>query len=317
MTTQKLAVISLGGHAIQDDQADQSYEREVEQIRKACMQISILIERGWQICIVHGNGPQIGELLLQQIRSEEKSAAPLFIQGAQTQGSLGFMIQNQLYSILHNKQMLPKVVTILTQVEVDQHDDAFQNPDKPIGPYLQDHELTIIQQWDKQLFAGKGWRIVVPSPKPLRILGAETICLLVREGNQIVAGGGGGVPVIRKADGYIPVEAVIDKDRTSAWLATYLQADMFIILTGVEKVSLHYNTPNQQELDQLLTAEAYQYLQHGEFAKGSMGPKIEAAIQYVEETNGLAVITDIDHMIEAANERAGTIIRKEEIKCRT
>lgn len=299
----RLALIAIGGNSLLQDPRRSSYEDQYQAVLATCEPIVSLLDSGWKVVITHGNGPQVGSSLL---RSEmaRSSVSPMPMEGAvaETQGSIGYQIQQALGNRLRQKGIERSVVTVVTQVEVAEDDPAFQNPTKPIGSFMD--EATARQRaerdgWSVMEDAGRGWRRVVPSPRPQSIVETEVIRSLVEAGCCVICAGGGGIPVLCRDQQRVGVAAVIDKDLASGLLAGQLQAQLFVISTSVERVSLHFGTPAQQEIQELTTEQARQYLQEGHFRAGSMRPKIEAALAFVQLTGGRAVIT-CPELIEAA-----------------
>ena len=313
MRSSKKVVVALGGNAILQAGEKGSSEEQFNNIEKTCRQILEMVKRGFKVVITHGNGPQVGNILIQNKEARDiVPAMPLDVCGAESQGQIGYMIQQSLDNLF--KEMNPpySAATIVTQVIVDREDPAFVHPTKPIGPFYSEEEAKKIMEekkWAMTEDAGRGWRRVVPSPIPIDIIEKDVIRFLVDNGFVVVAAGGGGIPVIRLKDGTLKgIEAVIDKDRASSLLARELDADMFIILTGVEKVYLNFNKPNQKPLDTLSVGEAEKYLKEGHFPPGSMGPKIESAIDFVRKTGRECLITDMRRLKQALEGKTGTRI---------
>jgi len=272
-----------------------------------------MIEQGWDVVITHGNGPQVGFILLRsELASHVLHTVPLDSCGADTQGAIGYMIQQSLYNEFLKRGMKKQAVTVVTQVVVDKDDPAFQNPTKPIGPFYTEAEakrLAAERGWAVKNDAGRGWRRVVPSPIPQEIVEQEAIKALIEQGFVVIGVGGGGIPVVRETDGSLRgVEAVIDKDYASSLLASGIGADLFLISTAVEKVALNYGKPNQVWLDRMTLAEAKRYLSEGHFPPGSMGPKIEAIIQFLEKGGKEALITSPESIERALAGETGTRI---------
>lgn len=299
----KKIVIALGGNAIQTSKETGTYPEQQKNIQRTMEQIAALYKTGAEIILTHGNGPQVGNLLIQHDAAKDKvPALPMFICGAQTQGQLGFLMQQSLQNLLGSQV---NIVTIITQVLVDQNDPAFKNPSKPVGPFYSEkvgHELQA-QGFSVIEDAGRGWRRVVPSPLPKHIMEINTIKQLISNQTLVIASGGGGIPVIMEQGMLTGVDAVIDKDRAGQLLAQEIQADTFIILTDVEKVCLNYQKPNQVELGTINVLDAKNYLAQGHFAKGSMLPKIEAAINFLDTETAKEVI--ITHPSKLNNALAG------------
>lgn len=309
----KRIVVALGGNAILTD--DPSAQAQQEALVTTAQQlVGFLNEKGNQLVITHGNGPQVGNLLLQQINggSDKNPAMPLDTVGGMTQGELGFWLSNALNKAFKAKAISSDVATIVTRTVVDEADPAFEAPTKPIGPFYQVNEIEDIKKshpdWALVEDAGRGYRRVVPSPKPTSIVEANVIKDIVANGTTLVAAGGGGIPVIAKNDEYVGVEAVIDKDFSAAKLAELVAADELIILTAVKNVYIHFNQPEEKKLGKLDIVTAKKYLTAGEFAAGSMKPKIEAAISFVEKTGKRAVITSLNNVENYIQNEDGTII---------
>jgi carbamate kinase len=272
-----------------------------------------MIEKGWDVAISHGNGPQVGFILRRsELAKHELHEVPLDYCGADTQGAIGYMFQQALYNEFRSRGIDKVAATVVTQTIVDKNDPAFQNPTKPIGSFMDEADAKYRSEkdgWTVVEDAGRGWRRVVPSPRPIRIVEAEAIHNLLKAGISAVGVGGGGIPVIEDENGdLIGIEAVIDKDFGSALLAKMIDADLFVISTAVEKVALNFNKPNQVFLDEMTVAEAKQFIEEGHFAPGSMLPKVQAIIQYLEGGGKKALITDPAHIGEALDGKTGTWI---------
>lgn len=309
-------IIALGGNAILID--DASAEAQQKTLEKTAESISQLVEEDYELIISHGNGPQVGNLLLQQYAadSKENPALPLNTLVAMTQGSIGYWLQSALQSVLVKRGINKGVATVLTQVLVDKDDPAFMNPTKPIGPFLTKDETS--SKISDEVFiedARRGWRKVVPSPIPVRIIESEVIQKLVQSNFITIAVGGGGIPVIEEDSMYKGVEAVIDKDLATAKLAETIQADTLLILTAVDYVYINYNKPNQKKLEQVTVEEMEEYIKENQFAPGSMLPKVEAAMDFVNKReNAKAIITSLDNLKNAMTGHSGTTIYKERIR---
>jgi carbamate kinase len=270
-----------------------------------------MIQEGWDVVITSGNGPQVGFILRRsEISRKELHEVPLDYCGADTQGAIGYMIQRALYNEFQKRKVTKPVSTVVTLVRVDTDDQAFKNPDKPIGSFLEEQEAKTRAQtegWAIKEDAGRGWRRVVPSPIPKEIIELPIIKDLIAQGVIVYAVGGGGIPVIRKPNGDLEgVAAVIDKDRASALLASGLNADVLIISTAVEKAYLNFGKPNQKALDKMNVTEAQGYIKDGHFAAGSMLPKIEACIDFIKKGGQLAIITDPPNITKALRGETGT-----------
>ncbi|MYL54290.1 carbamate kinase [Pontibacillus yanchengensis] len=316
MTKQKV-VIALGGNAIQtgngataEDQKNACYQ--------TAKQLAHISKLGHDIVITHGNGPQVGNIVLQQQlnQSEKLPAMPLDTCGAMSQGMIGYWLQNALYEVFQQEGINRTAATTVTQVVVDQNDPAFQHPTKPIGSFYDEaeaKELMEIKGYTMKEDAGRGYRRLVPSPKPLDIIEKDMIQFLVDHKFVVIAGGGGGIPVAKHEGKLIGVEAVIDKDLTTEKIAELIDADTLLILTAVEKIFLHFGSPQQQDLEQLTYEEAVTYKEQGHFAPGSMLPKVEAALAFVNSKPGRkAIITSLDKAYDAVLGKAGTTILSKE-----
>ena len=304
-------VIALGGNALIRPGEAGTIEEQYEHISKAMAVTADLLAAGFQAVITHGNGPVVGHLLLQmECAHDLVPPMPLFICDADSEGSLGYLIQQCLVNELQRRGQGRKVATVITQVLVAETDPAFKNPDKPIGPFYSAQEAQQFQHergWRLREDAGRGWRRVVPSPRPLDIIEQEVISYLLAGGIIVIAAGGGGVPVVRRPDGDLRgVEAVIDKDRAAAVLGRAIAADGIIFLTAVEQVYLDYRKPGQRPLTTMDMAEARRYLQEGQFASGSMAPKIEAALDFLAGSGRRVLITRPENLPEALAGRTGT-----------
>ncbi len=313
----KKALIAFGGNALIKSNEFGVQEQQLQNAKEAAEMIVSLVEQGMQPIVVHGNGPQVGNLLIQQEEAANKVPPyTMDICGAQTQGGIGYVLQRCLENMLRLKGLDIKVATVLTEVAVDRHDPGFKNPSKPVGPFYQPFRAVDLERekhWTMREDAGRGWRRLAPSPKPIKILQIEAIRALVERGFLLIAGGGGGIPVVADDSGYyMGAEAVIDKDHTSALLGRELGAETFIILTGVDKVFLDFGRPTQRALDVISVAEARKHLADGQFPLGSMGPKIEAAIDYVEGGGSEALITTAEALLTGDLETVGTRIVSDE-----
>lgn len=309
----KRIVVALGGNAILTD--DPSAQAQQAALLRTANYLTDFIAQGdIQLVITHGNGPQVGNLLLQELAgsSESNPAMPLDTVGAMTQGEIGLWLANALDMKADERQLPVKIMTMLTRTVVDEHDKAFQNPSKPIGVFYRENEANEVKKehpdWQLVEDAGRGFRRVVPSPKPLSIMEADAIKSLVEKGMTLIAAGGGGVPVIKSGEEIRGVEAVIDKDFSAAKLAELVDADQLIILTAVKYVAINYHKPSQRDLHQVKVAEMKQFLSENQFAPGSMKPKVEAAISFVEKSNKPAVITSLDNISSYLKNGDGTII---------
>lgn len=312
----KIAVVACGGNSLIKDEKHQTVPDQYAAALETMEHLVSLIENGYEVVITHGNGPQVGFILLRsELARHVLHEVPLDSCVADTQGAIGYNFQMALGNVLNRRNIKKNVVTVVTQVVVDPNDPAFLNPTKPIGPFYtkeQALERKEKNNWNIIEDAGRGWRRAVPSPAPKEIVELEIIKKLVEAGVIVIAVGGGGIPVIRKQDGSLEgVAAVIDKDLASSLLAKNIKADLFLILTAVEKVYLNYNTPNQIGIDRMSVAEAKKYKSEGHFKPGSMLPKIEAVIDFLEffkESNRKAIITSPQKIEEALVGKSGTHI---------
>ncbi len=315
--TKKLAIIAIGGNSLIKDGKNVTVESQYQAAHETCEHIADLIEQGWEVAIGHGNGPQVG-FILRRSEIAAKTAGmhevPLDVCGADSQGAIGYALQQNLQNILYQRGIKKKVVTVITQVLVDKNDPAFANPTKPIGGFMDEAEAKRRQQeqgWSVVEDAGRGWRRVVASPLPREIVELETVETLLGVGIVTVTVGGGGIPVIDPGDGnYQGIASVIDKDFASSLLARETQADLFVISTAVEKVAINFGKPEQKWLDRITLSEAKAYLAEGKhFAKGSMAPKIQAVIWFLEANpNGKALITNPENIGRAIKGETGTWI---------
>jgi carbamate kinase len=312
MKDKKLAVVALGGNALILDKNRKTIPDQFDAVKENMKHIADMIEDGWTVVVTHGNGPQVGFILRRsELAINELHPVPLDYCGADTQGAIGYMIQKALVNEFKKRGIEKQAVTVVTQVQVDSADPAFENPSKPIGSFL-DEEAAQKRMATGQTFredAGRGWRQVVPSPKPMKIIEVEAIRSLIDQGFIVVAVGGGGIPVVELKNGDLRgIEAVIDKDFASGLLAKLIDADLLVISTAVEKVAVNFNQPNQQWLSQMSVAEAEKYIQEGQFAPGSMLPKIQAIVNFIKETGKKAMITDPPNIKRALNGETGTWI---------
>ncbi|HRN27372.1 MAG: carbamate kinase [Ignavibacteriaceae bacterium] len=296
----KTAVVALGGNALLRGNEIGTIQQQEKNTYDTCVSLLNLIREGYNLVITHGNGPQVGNIMLRNeagYNNYKIPKMPLDICVADSQGGIGYMIERQIYNLFKDQKIKKNVITLVTQVLVDRHDPAFQNPTKPVGAFYLKEEADLLARVNNFVFKEdprkRGWRRVVPSPQPLDILNRKVIKDLVNKGNLVIASGGGGIPVYRSEDNKLyGVEAVIDKDHASALLAEEIGADAFYILTDVPKVFLRFHKPDQKALDVITVDEAQKYYEDGEFAPGSMGPKILAAIKFVKSGGKETVITD-------------------------
>ena len=307
------AVVAIGGNSLIKDPAHQTVEDQYQAASETTDHIAQLIADGWDLVIVHGNGPQVGFILRRsELAAHELHEVPLDACGADTQGAIGYALQQNLQNDLRRIGVPKRVVSIVTQVEVDGADPAFQSPSKPIGSFMDADKAAErrVDGWDMVEDAGRGWRRVVASPEPKRIVELDTIGALLDSGTTVIAVGGGGIPVVAQPDGDLRgVAAVIDKDRAAALVGVSLGAELLLISTGVERVALNFGRPEQVDLDEITVDQARRHLAEGtHFAKGSMAPKIEAAVSFLEGGGKLVVITDPEHLGAAVAGRTGTRI---------
>lgn len=309
---QKTIVVALGGNAIIEEGTEGTIEQQFANTRKSLSAIVGMISDGHKVVLTHGNGPQVGVHLIQnEAASAQVPPSPLNVIVADTQGSMGYMIAQCLNNALVKEGVRKEVVTIVTQVEVDPADPSMLNPTKYVGPFYRAEQVDALRQrgWVIKEDPGRGFRRVVPSPIPLDVVEKVTIKDLIDDGKVVVAVGGGGVPVKRDADGTLTgVDAVIDKDRASALLASLIGADELIILTGVDKVAINYRKPDQKVFDHMTVAECEKYMAEGQFPKGSMGPKIEAACDFIRRGGAKVIITSMENATLAVEGKAGTVI---------
>lgn len=310
-----LAVVAIGGNSLIKDKNHPQVHHQWDAIRETAGHIARMIETGWSAVITHGNGPQVGYILRRnELAAGEVHTTPLSIIVADTQGSIGYMLQQGLNNEFHQRRIPRQCITCVTQVRVERDDPAFATPTKPIGGFLDEATARQFESAGWQIIedAGRGWRRVVASPHPVEIVEQEAIRQAVSFGWIVIACGGGGIPVVRNHEGELRgVSAVIDKDRASGLLATNLNVDLFLISTGVEKVALNFGKPSQQDLDRLTVAQARRYLAEGHFAPGSMKPKIDACIHFLEQTtnsDAYALITNPENLARALAGKTGTRI---------
>lgn len=308
-----VAVIAFGGNALLRPQDHGTQEEQFTLDWKATRWLVEIIHRGYELAIVHGNGPQVGNIMIQVEEAFTKiPPQSLDVSVAQTQGSMGYMLANQIRNRLNEEQLDKDIAAVLTQVVVDRDDPAFENLSKPVGPYYTAYRANLLMQeagWEMVEEPGRGWRKVVASPKPTRILGSRLLKRLVEDSAIVIAGGGGGIPVYEDVGGYYRgVEAVIDKDYVASILATDLDADLFIVLTNVPMIAENFGRPNQRWLRSLPVQKAREMMESHQFPPGSMGPKVQSAIDFVEATGKEVLITDADSLKKALERKAGTFI---------
>ena len=299
----KLAMIAFGGNALLKAGQKGTYAEQLANVQNTCHSLMGLVDKGYDIVIGHGNGPQVGNALLRHEAGSKQFALqsmPMDFCGAETQGSIAYMIETGMEKELCAAGIGRRVVSLVTRVEVSPDDPGFLNPTKPVGPYYSREEAQSRPgQWREDP-AGRGWRKVVASPRPIRINNIEIVEKLAREGNIVVTVGGGGIPVVKDAQGYKGVEAVIDKDLASALAAVTMKADEFYILTDVPKVYINFHKEGEKALDSMTIAQAREYLAQGQFAEGSMAPKVRAGVMFVERTGGRCVITEAGSLSESS-----------------
>ncbi len=311
--TRKVAVVAIGGNSLIKDKQHRSVPDQYQAAQETCAHIADMIEGGWEVVITHGNGPQVGFILMRsELASHVLHTVPLDSCGADTQGAIGYMLQKALYNEFKRRGLDKQAATVVTQVLVDRDDPAFQNPTKPIGPFMEKEAALKKKEeedWNVVEDAGRGWRRVVPSPLPRRIIERDAVKQLIEAGLVVVAVGGGGIPVVEDEEGnLVGAEAVIDKDYASGLLASSIDADLLLISTSVEKVAINYRQPDQKWLDRMTVAEARKYLEEGHFAPGSMKPKIKAIIEFLEGGGEEAIVTSPQNIKRALLGQTGTRI---------
>lgn len=314
----KLAVVAIGGNALIKDDKRVTVEDQEVALRETAVHLVDMIEAGWDLAIGHGNGPQVGFILRRSeiaAKYEGMHEIPLDVCGADSQGAIGYELQQALRNEFFKRNINKKACTVVTQVLVDKEDAAFKKPTKPIGSFMDEAEAKRREKemgWSVVEDAGRGWRRVVASPLPKEIVELDAVRTLLSAGQVVITVGGGGIPVVDRGDGeFVGTAAVIDKDFASSLLASSINAEIFIIATAVEKVAINFGKPDQQWLDKLTLAEAQAYLDEGKhFAKGSMAPKVQAAIRYLENGGGAAIITNPENIGRALKSETGTWIVK-------
>ncbi len=311
-----LAVIAIGGNSLVATGGTGSIPEQFRVAVYTCEQVAALVEAGWDVVVTHGNGPQVGNVLLRvELAKHEIYTLPLDICDADTEGGMGYMLQQVLGNALRARGMERTVVALVTQVLVDADDPSFGQPDKPIGPFYEAEQAQRYareQGWQVVEDAGRGWRRVVPSPIPQEVVELEAIRSCCAAGIITIAVGGGGVPVVRQDGALHGVEAVIDKDRASALLASALDAELLVISTAVPHVQIDFGTPNARSLEDVKADQMRAWLAQGQFPAGSMGPKIEAALSFIDGGGAQVVISDPEHLMEAVAGRVGTRIHRQE-----
>jgi len=312
MSSARTAVIAIGGNSLILDKNKPQVEYQWVAVYETARHIVEMIQEGWRVVITHGNGPQVGFILRRnELAAPQVHTTPMDIIGADTQGSIGYMLQQALSNELRRVGIRRNVATVATQALVDRNDEAFKNPNKPIGGFMSQEEAAPFEKdgWTVVEDAGRGYRRVVASPIPIEIVELDPINTLVQNDVIVICVGGGGIPVIRDENGDLRgVNAVIDKDRGTSLLANGLQADLFVISTAVEKVAINFGKPDEKWLDRMTLAEAKQYMAEGHFAPGSMYPKIEAVISYLEKGGPKALITNPENLARALRGETGTVI---------
>jgi carbamate kinase len=309
----KIALIAFGGNALLPENQRGLQEEQMRNAQNAARLMVHIIRKGYELIIVHGNGPQVGNLLIQM--EEAVTKIPPFtleVCDAMTEGSMGYMLERAIINELRTRSLDKEVATLITQVIVDKEDLAFQNPSKPVGPFYSKYRALMLakeKKWTMIEDAGRGYRKVVPSPKPIDVVSKWIIRDLVHAGRVVIAAGGGGIPIIINGRGLFKgMEAVIDKDYVASLIAREVKVDLFIILTNIERVYLDYGTPRERPVDVMTAAEAKEYLSQGQFPPGSMGPKIEAAVEFIQAGGTEVLITSADHLKAALINRSGTRI---------
>jgi carbamate kinase len=308
----RTAVVAIGGNSLIKDRMHQTVRDQYIAAGETCWHIASMIKDGWDVAITHGNGPQVGFILRRsELAARELHEIPLDVAGADTQGAIGYALQQNLYNDFHRLGIDKEAVTVVTQVEVAAGDPAFQSPTKPIGSYMDEAEASRRRDeegWDVLEDAGRGWRRVVASPKPIRIVEVDAITRLLGEGFVVIGVGGGGIPVVADGEGNLKgVAAVIDKDFASSLLASTIGADLFIISTAVEKVALNFGTPEQEWVGHLTLTQAKEYLASGKhFAGGSMAPKVQAIVWFLERGGKEALVTNPENVERALLGETGT-----------
>jgi carbamate kinase len=313
MDDNKVAIVAIGGNSLILDKQHEDVASQIKAVEESCRHIADMIQRGWNVIVTHGNGPQVGFILRRnELAYPEVHSTPLDVIGADTQGAIGYMIARALDNEFKKRGISRSVAAVVTQVLVDRNDPGFKNPTKGIGGFTTKDKADVFAQegWIVKEDAGRGWRRMIASPVPLKIIELDAINSLVAGGFIVVAVGGGGIPVIEDENGMLQgTYAVIDKDRASSLLAAELKADLFLISTAVEKVAINFNKPDQKWLDKMTLSEAKKLYAEGHFLSGSMGPKIEAIIAFLEANpHGKALVTKPETIIDALDGKTGTWI---------
>lgn len=312
---QKIALVAFGGNALIPRDQEGTQTEQLENSDKLAEIICGIVQNDYDLILVHGNGPQVGNILIQVEEAVTKVPPySLDVCVAQSEGSIGYMLEKSLMNTFERKRIRKEIVSILTEVEVQKDDSAITNPTKPIGPFYTRYRAEYLQVqkgWKMVEDSGRGYRKVVPSPKPISILKIDIIKDLIQKGYLVIAAGGGGIPVFRDRKGKIHgIEAVIDKDYAAGIIAKEVGVNLFIILTDIDEVYLNYGTKNQKAIRSMNITQARKYLREGQFPSGSMGPKIEAAVDFVEQSNREVLISSIEKITEAMKGKAGTLIKK-------
>jgi len=315
MKKKELIVVALGGNAITRETEKGDIYQQFANTRRSLKGICDLIEDGYNVALTHGNGPQVGNMLIRvEAAIDQVPTIPLGVLVADTEGGMGYMIQQTLYNLLHLRNIEKEVVTVLTQVIVDRDDPSILNPTKFVGPFYTEKDVEKIRKERGYIIkkdANRGYRRVVPSPLPKDIFEKKTIKKLVKEGIIVIAGGGGGIPVYVEDDGRLEgVDGVIDKDRFASLLAKEVKADILLILTAVDYVSLNFGTKNQVDLKELTVEEAEAYMDLGHFPPGNMGPKVQAAINFIKNGGKKAIVSSVEKSREAIYGKVGTVFHK-------
>jgi len=310
----KIALIAFGGNAILPNNKKGLQKEQMKEARKAASLMIDVVKKGFELIIVHGNGPQVGNLLIQMEEAVNK-VPPFSVEvcDAMTEGSMGYMIEKALINELRKNSLDKEVVTLITQVIVDKHDKAFDNPTKPVGPFYSKYRAQMLareKKWTMKEDAGRGYRKVVPSPNPIDIVPKRVVKELVNSGKIVIVAGGGGIPVVINGRGLFEgVEAVIDKDYAASLIAREVNVDLFIILTNVARVCLNFGKPDETTIHEMTVGEAQKYLSQGQFPPGSMEPKIKAAIEYIKHGGQEVLITSAGHLRASLINRSGTKIK--------
>ncbi len=306
--------IALGGNAILQPGQEGTAQEQFKNVLSTAEQIGQLVKDGHEVVITHGNGPQVGSILIQQDKARDSvPAMPLDVCGSQTQGFIGYMLQNSLYNAFAELGLDRNVATVVTQVLVDKEDSAFDNPTKPVGPfYDKDHADKMMEEKNEDWIedSGRGWRKVVPSPIPESIVESPIINDLVRNGEIVIASGGGGIPVVKEGDKINGVEAVIDKDRAGCLLAEEIESDIFLVLTDVSNAYINYGQEDEKAIGEISIEDMEEHIEKGHFGEGSMKPKVQAAVDFVKNGGQKAIITSIENVSEAVQGEAGTRITR-------